>query len=205
MTVQQMFNALPILQRLMELKLPIKKAYKVYNLAKTINEKREFFINEEKKLIEKFNAQVSENGMLKFEKMEDQVNFLQEHEEMMNYEELDLEVLELDFDDLGDTEFSPIEVMQLEGVISFKQRSAGNRILNLVLGSCYLDCCGNILGCHNLIKEKKNGLAEKLDKLEFYNSNNFDHEEIVMWDNYKKKFVGTGISLSQLNEALGIK
>lgn len=120
MTVQQMFNALPILQRLMELKLPIKKAYKVYNLAKVINEKREFFINEEKKLIEKFNAQVSENGMLKFEKMEDQVNFLQEHEEMMNYEELDLEVLELDFDDLGDTEFSPIEVMQLEGVISFK-------------------------------------------------------------------------------------
>ena len=115
-----MLNALPILQRIMELKLPIKKAYKVYSLAKVINEQREFFINEEKKLIEKFNAEIVENGGIKFKNSEEQTQFIQEHTELMEYEVTGLETLELDFDDLGEVEFTPVEIMQLEGVISFK-------------------------------------------------------------------------------------
>ena len=119
MTVQQMLNSLPILQRVMELKLPIKKAYKAYILAKVINEKREFFINEEKKLIEKFDAETMDGGNIKFKTAEDQFGFLQEHAELMNYEVADLEVLELSFDELGDAEFTPVEIMQLEGVVNF--------------------------------------------------------------------------------------
>ena len=118
MTVQQMLNSLPVLQRIMELKLPIKKAHKVYSLAKQINEQREFFINEEKKLIEKFNAEVLEGGNIRFKDAESQFGFVTEHAELMNYE-VSAEVIELSFDDLGDTEFTATDLVQLDGVINF--------------------------------------------------------------------------------------
>ena len=119
MKVNQMLNSLPILQKMMELKLPVKKAYKIYNLAKAIEDKRQFFIDEEKKLIDKFNAEILENGNIKFKTAEDQMNFSKEHAELMNYEIEDLATLELSFDDLGDAEFTPRDLMALEGVINF--------------------------------------------------------------------------------------
>lgn len=118
MTVQQMLNSLPILQRMMELKLPIKKAHGIYSLAKVINEQREFFINEEKKLIEKFNAEILEGGNIRFKDAESQVGFMTEHNALMHYE-VDAAALDLSFEDLGDSEFTPVELMQLEGVINF--------------------------------------------------------------------------------------
>lgn len=119
MKVQQILNSLPILQRVVELKLPIKKAYKVYSLAKQINEQREFFIKEEKKLIEKFNAEILEDGNVKFNSPEDQMGFVTEHAALMQYEVADLNVIELSFEDLGDTELTPKDIMMLEGVINF--------------------------------------------------------------------------------------
>ena len=118
MTVQQMLNSLPILQRMMELKLPIKKAHGIYSLAKVINEQREFFINEEKKLVEKFNAEILEGGNIRFKDAESQVGFMTEHNALMRYE-VDAAALDLSFEDLGDSEFTPVELMQLEGVINF--------------------------------------------------------------------------------------
>lgn len=118
MTVQQMLNSLPILQRMMELKLPIKKAHGIYSLAKVINEQREFFINEEKKLIEKFNAEILEGGNIRFKDAESQAGFMTEHSVLMHYE-VDATALDLSFEDLGDSEFTPVELMQLEGVINF--------------------------------------------------------------------------------------
>lgn len=119
MKVNQMLNALPVLQKIMELKLPIKKAYKIYNLAKSIEDKRQFFIQEEKKLINKFNAEILENGTIKFNSVEDQMTFSQEHEDLMNYEIEELGAIELNFEDLDDVEFTPRDFMTLEGVINF--------------------------------------------------------------------------------------
>lgn len=118
MTVQQMLNALPIVERMLELKLPIKKAHKIYLLAKSINDQREFFIREEKKLIEDCNAEILENGNIKFNTPEDQNKFVTEHADLMNYE-VELETVELRFDDLGDVEFTPRELIMLEDVINF--------------------------------------------------------------------------------------
>lgn len=118
MKVQQMLNSLPTLQRMMELKLPIKKAYSIYTLEKLINEQRNFFVNEEKKLIDKFNAEVLEGGKLKFKDTESQLGFVAEHNELMQYE-IDAVAIDLSFEDLGDAEFTPAELMQLEGVINF--------------------------------------------------------------------------------------
>jgi hypothetical protein len=119
MTLLEMLNALPEVQKLMNLKLPVKKAFKVYSLAKQINEQRDFFINEEKKLIEKFQAIVDEGGRVSFNSAEDQEGFLKEHNELKNYVPEGIEVLELSFADLGDAEFTPMELATLEGVISF--------------------------------------------------------------------------------------
>lgn len=121
MTARQMLNALPMVQKIMELKLPIKKAYKVYNLAKVINEKREFFINEEKKIVDKFEVEILEDGKIRFKDSESKLGFMQGHAELMNYEISDLDPLELSFDDLGEVEFTPMEIMQLEGVINFNE------------------------------------------------------------------------------------
>lgn len=118
MTVQQMLNSLPVLQRVIELQLPLKKAYKVYSLAKVINEQREFFIKEEKKLIDEFNAEILEGGNIKFNDANSQQAFMQKHIDLMNYN-VDLEAIELSFDDLNDAEFTAKDVMALEGVIDF--------------------------------------------------------------------------------------
>lgn len=119
MTAQQMLNVLPALEKIVGLKLPVKKAYKVYSLAKLINEQREFFINEEKKLIEKFNGVVTETGGIQIGDPEKQVQFVKEHNDLMQYEVEGFTPLELAFDDLGDAEITPADLMILEGVINF--------------------------------------------------------------------------------------
>lgn len=118
MTVQQMFNALPTLQKLLDLSLPIKKAYKIYNLAKSINEQREFFIEQEKRMMEECGAEPVDGRGLKFPDIEKQKRFIDAHNEMMNCE-VDIKPLELDFNGLDAIELTPMELATLEGVINF--------------------------------------------------------------------------------------
>ena len=118
MIMKQMLDSLPILQRVMELKLPIKKAHEVYSLAKQINEQRDFFIKEEKKLIDKFNAKAVDNKV-HFKSDSDQASFVKEYAELMQFKVENCTPINLSFDDLGSAEFSPIEIGLLEGVINF--------------------------------------------------------------------------------------
>ena len=120
MTVQQMLNSLPVLERMLELKMPIKIAHKVYSLAKAINEQREFFIKEEKKLIETCGAEILPEGGIQFNSAENQTKFIEEHATLMNYE-VELESITLSLDDLKDAEFTAKELIILEGVINFKE------------------------------------------------------------------------------------
>ena len=85
---------------------------------KEIEEKRQFFIEEEKKLVQATNAEILEDGSIKFPTIEDQIKFSQEHAVMLSCELEDMPVIELSFDDLGDEEFSAKEVMALAGVIN---------------------------------------------------------------------------------------
>jgi hypothetical protein len=70
-------------------------------------------------LIDKFDAEILENGNIKFNSAEDQMTFSKEHADLMQYEIEELEALELNFDDLGDAELTPRDLMTLEGVINF--------------------------------------------------------------------------------------
>lgn len=117
MTVQQMMQALPVLQKLLELPLPVRKAHKIFSLAKTFNEQRTFFLKEEYKLIEKYHAEVIDNGGIQFQSLEDKTGFAQEHQELMGYELAECEKIELSFDELQNIELTPKDIMLLEGVI----------------------------------------------------------------------------------------
>ena len=119
MTATQILNALPVVQKMSGFKLPVKKAYKIYSLAKKINEYRDFFINEEKKLIDKFNATILDNGNIKLNSSEDQVKFSEEHFALMNTIIEDIEMVELNFNEIGDMEITPAEIEALDGVVNF--------------------------------------------------------------------------------------
>jgi hypothetical protein len=116
---KQIFNVINTLQALMELKLPVKSAYEIYNLAKQINDKRDFFIKEEKKIIDKFNAEVLENGSLQFKTVEDQQGFVKEHEELMNCELDDIKTVELKISELKNIELTAADIATLDGVVVF--------------------------------------------------------------------------------------
>ena len=119
MTAIQLINSLPVIQKLMDLKLPVKKAYSIYTLAKQINDNREFFIKEEKKIIDKFNVTILESGSLEFKSPEDQLQFIEEHNELSNYEVENFNIIELSFDDLKEAELSALEIAALDGIIKF--------------------------------------------------------------------------------------
>ena len=119
MTIFKLLNALPILQRFTALSLPVKKAYKVYSLAKQINEQREFFINEERKLVEKFEAEVLPDGRIQFKDSLQQAHFAQEYAELKEYEVENFSPITLTFEDLGDAAITAADISLLEGVIEF--------------------------------------------------------------------------------------
>ena len=119
MKLIQVMNALPVLQKVMKLSLPIKKSFKIYTLAKQVNDTRDFFIKEEKKIIDKYEVKVLENGSLEFKDIEAQRGFTKEHNELLDYELEGSTAIDLTFDDLKDAKLSAIEVATLEGIINF--------------------------------------------------------------------------------------
>ena len=121
MTVQQMYNSLPIMQRVMEVKLPIKKSYEIYLLAKKINEQRDFFIKKEKELIENYKGVIQENGLITFSNAQDQQACVAEREELLCCELLDISPVELSFEDVKNIVLSAQEIAMLDGVIIFKE------------------------------------------------------------------------------------
>lgn len=119
MTVQQMFNSQLILAKVLEVNLPISKAYQISKLAKRFEEQQQFFAKEEQKLVAKFNGQIGEQGQITFNNKEDQLKFLQAHNEFLNYEIPDMQPIELTFADVEGAQFTAKELLMLDGVIDF--------------------------------------------------------------------------------------
>ena len=120
MVVQQILNALPVLQKLIELKLPVRKAYEIYKLARQFNDIRDFSIMEEKKMIEKYEAEISQDGRIYFKTPESQNQFFEEHNSLMIGEIDSFPIIELKLDELNDIVLSPMEIGLLSGIIDFK-------------------------------------------------------------------------------------
>jgi hypothetical protein len=116
---KQMVNALPSLQKLGELQLPIKKAHVIYKVSKAILDTQDFLIKEEKKLVQKYNVEIVDNGSLRFNSAEDQIKFITEHTKLMEYEIEIGELIELSYEDLGDVKLMPKDFAALDGLINF--------------------------------------------------------------------------------------
>lgn len=121
MKVQQMLNSMEVVQKLSELRLPIKKAHQIFLMLKKFDESREFFMKEEKQIVANCNGAISEDGRITFPTVEDQNDFIIAHNEFLQYD-FDIgenEIIELSFNDLSGIQLTPLEIMKLEGVINF--------------------------------------------------------------------------------------
>lgn len=117
----QINNAYSSLKKILNMHFPAKKAYQIYLLSKKLNSILEFFIEEERKLIQKFNAEIKENGEVSFKNAGDAQNFKEEYYKLQNFEiEEEIIPVVLTEDDIKDQEFTPIDIFNLEGIISFE-------------------------------------------------------------------------------------
>jgi hypothetical protein len=119
MKIQQLLNAYPIMQKLITLKLPVKKAHKVFLMARKAEEQKEFFVQEERKLIEKYEADIKEDGRIYFKDSESKDAFLAEDTELGQIEIDDFDPIYLTYDDMGDETFTAADIAALDGVVIF--------------------------------------------------------------------------------------
>ena len=119
MTQLQIVNAQPALKKILNASFPAKTAYQIYLLSKQVNSIIEFFITEERKLIQKFNALESKNGTVSFTNAGDAENFENEYKALQNLEITDITTIVLTEDDVKNIELTPLDIFNLEGLIVF--------------------------------------------------------------------------------------
>ena len=103
------------------MRLPIKTAFSVYQLVKKIEEPYKFALEEEKKLINKYNAEVKENGIISFSSAEDKDSFQNELQELNQLDhDIEIEPLVIKIEDLGEQTITPSDIFALEGFVEFE-------------------------------------------------------------------------------------
>ena len=119
MKIQNLLNALPVMQKLIGLKLPVRKAHKLFLMAKKAEEQKEFFVQEERKLIEKYEADIREDGRIYFKDSESKAAFLAADAELGQLEVDGFDPIYLTFDDMGNEAFTAADIAALDGVVIF--------------------------------------------------------------------------------------
>ena len=116
--INKSYNALV---RLSQVRLPIKTAFSVYQLVKKIEEPYKFALEEEKKLINKYNAEVKENGIISFSSAEDKNSFQNELQELNQLDhDIEIEPIVIKIEDLGEQTITPSDILALEGFVEFE-------------------------------------------------------------------------------------
>lgn len=116
--INKSYNALV---RLSQMRLPIKTAFSVYQLVKKMEEPYKFALEEEKKLINKYNAEVKENGIISFSSAEDKGSFQNELQELNQLDhDIEIEPIVIKMEDLGEQTITPSDIFALEGFVEFE-------------------------------------------------------------------------------------
>lgn len=116
----QIGKACHALRRLSEVALPPAKAYSIYLLMKKLDEPFSFYLEREKRIIEKYQCEIEPSGMAKFETTEDQQKFGLEMSELSDMEvEITFSEIEVSFEELGGRMISPNDIYALEGFVRF--------------------------------------------------------------------------------------
>lgn len=117
----QINKAFLALRKLSGQKLPFRKALGIYNLINALEPQYNFAVDEEKKLINQYNGNIEEGGMVVFEKNEDMNSFRKEIESLNDMEiDLKFNSVSLSDFDMEGLIISPSDIHDLEGFVAFE-------------------------------------------------------------------------------------
>lgn len=121
LTLIQTSNAVATLQGFLEASLPPKKAWQLYQLSKLLNEQNEFYINEQRKILIKYDGKPQPNGYVKFSSPEVSLQAQADLNELSQLEvELDITPITLTENDTQDIRISMQQAAALDGFVIFE-------------------------------------------------------------------------------------
>lgn len=113
-------RAYAALVKLVDYKLPVRKAFEIYKLTKAIEAQYQFAVSEERKYIDEFGGKINPDGTVSFETPE---KFGAYQEKALALSEMDVEIdftpVSLSVNDIGEQTISPVDIYNLEGFVSF--------------------------------------------------------------------------------------
>ena len=120
-TQKQVNNAYTSLAYLSKLKLPIKISYDLYKMVKIMEEKFNFSVEEEQKLLAIYDGIVDEQGVVHFKDSDSVAKFNKDHEDLLELEhELDIEPVTINMNLINDQRISIADIINLEGFVLFE-------------------------------------------------------------------------------------
>lgn len=121
MKQMQINRAYAALSRLLNIPLPASEAYGVYMLAKKLESNYTFELEQQKKMVEKYDGTINEDGSIVFTNKENSINFQQEIDELANIEVvLDIDPIVVECAHLDGHKITPIDMYNLDGFVVFK-------------------------------------------------------------------------------------
>lgn len=110
------------ISRLAKMELPLRAAYDIYMLLRKLEPCYFFELEQEKKLLEKYNGSVNKNGYLEFDTNADAEGFHREVDELNKLDiDLDFDTVILSCATMNDIRISPTDIASLEGFVCFEQ------------------------------------------------------------------------------------
>ena len=120
MTFKILMRAYPLLQQFLQLSGNAQQSYQLYKFLKQIQEDVDFYVQEEKKLIEKYAANVDQDGQISFDDKENQKLFSQEINNLQNMELPQLmNTITIPLKSIQNIQLTPADFYLLENIINF--------------------------------------------------------------------------------------
>ncbi len=114
-------SAYTALMKLQNYKLPVKKAYAIYQLCKVLETPYKFAVAQERKYLDECHGAPGGDGTVKFPTPAECTAFKEKIEALNRMDvELEPEPVELGESDLGDQMVTPADIAALEGLVSFE-------------------------------------------------------------------------------------
>ncbi len=120
MKQKDLTRAYSAIMALSEIKLPVKKAYAVYQIAKLVDEHCKFAAREEQKCFEKYSGTICDDKSVRFANEQDCDACKREIEDIAQMEvDVPMAPVIITDEDMAGQTISPINIMNLEGLVTF--------------------------------------------------------------------------------------
>lgn len=117
----QINKAYHAMTRLMTVQFPVRIANSIFLLSKQIEPQYEFAIKRERELMEKYNGQVTPDGVIKFMSPDDAGSFKDEADELSNMDvDVTITPITIPYDAIEEQTITPMDIAYLDGFVSFE-------------------------------------------------------------------------------------